>query len=283
LRLKFWGVRGVIASPGLETEKVGGNTPCIEIRDREDKLVILEAGIGLYWLGRTLLGGPLGKGRGDVALLLSHSHWDHIQGYPFFVPAFIPGNDVRIIAGRQCLAGIESSLEAQMRTEYSPIVSLSNMGATVTYESIGDGDITQVYGLKVAAGVLPHDMNKDTTAFRISEGDASLVYITDVEYRTPEALDAAVAFAKGAKVLIHEAYELYDAEGESPKGHSSFRQATELARRAGVEKLYYFYHHPDHSDTAIDEAVAAERAELERLGVTGLIVETAREGLEIEI
>src|SRR5205823_3119025 len=96
MRVKFWGVRGSVSSPGRSTLGVGGNTPCIEVRTATNALVVLDAGIGLCWLGRSLLAGPHGRGQGETTILLSRTHWDHIQGIPFFVPAFLPGNKTHI-------------------------------------------------------------------------------------------------------------------------------------------------------------------------------------------
>ncbi len=290
MRVRFWGVRGGIAAPAGSTTGIGGNTPCVEVRDGEGELVVLDAGIGLYWLGRSLLAGPHGRGQGRATLLLSHTHWDHIQGFPFFVPAFIPGNELTVWGGG--VAHLESILEGQMDPTYSPIVSLSNLGAQVTFGELGQQPELTVGGLRIVHGTFANGPQQ-IVGYRLSEGERSLCYIPEVEHPPGGLAPVPLELAAGCDVLIHEAY--YTAEelargglslagpsGPAAGGHTSFRQATELALAAGARKLYYFYHHPDHDDATIERAVAAERAHLERVGAT-LQVEPAREGVEFEV
>jgi phosphoribosyl 1,2-cyclic phosphodiesterase len=287
MRIYFWGVRGATAATDPSFLGVGGNTPCVEVRDSEGNLLILDAGIGMYWLGRKLLAGPFGRGQGKVTLLLSHSHWDHIQGFPFFVPAFIPGNDVRVYGGG--VDRLEDTLEGQMDPTYSPLVSLSNLGAQVSITDLPDE-------LGVGNMSVTHTLTKngehDVVAYRLEEAGSSLCYVCEVSH--PGGLrPEVVELARGADLLIHESYytpqevsdglpRLSGPRGPLPTGHSSFKDATDVALAAGVKRLLFFYHHPDHDDACIEAAVAAQRARVAEAG-SELVVDTAREGAEHEI
>mgnify|MGYP002009955959 CR=1 FL=1 len=286
MRIRFWGVRGAVAATEARFLGVGGNTPCVEVRDRDDELLVLDAGIGLYWLGKRLLTGPHGRGSGRTTILLSHSHWDHIQGFPFFVPAFIPGNEVRVLGGG--VERLEDTLEGQMSPTYSPLVSLSNLGASVT---IGELPERVEVGAMVVTHADTHNDQHPVVAYRIEEGERSCCYVCEVDH--PDGLrPEVVELARGADLLIHEAFFTEDESGErpslagsrgpSPTGHSTFGQATDLALAAGAKRLLYFYHHPNHDDARIEAAVERERARVKALGAE-LELDTAREGAELDV
>jgi phosphoribosyl 1,2-cyclic phosphodiesterase len=290
MRVRFWGVRGAIAATAPQALGLGGNTPCVEVRDRNGYLVILDAGIGLYWLGRSLLTGPCGRGKGELTILLSHSHWDHIQGFPFFVPGFVPGNVVGVWGGG--VAYLEDILEGQMSPTYSPIASMSNMGATLTVGDLSKHDVLEAGAFKIRHADLrngPHDV----IGYRLEEGGSSLCYVAEVSHPQDGLDPAVVELARGADVLIHEAYytneefagprpRLAGPNGPQALGHASFAQATDVAIEAGVKRLHYFYYHPDHDDATINKAVEAERKRVAEKGIT-MRIEAAREGLEFEV
>src|SRR5579871_3945667 len=121
MRVKFWGVRGGLAAPGKATVDTGGNTSCIEVRTGTGALLILDGGIGLYWLGRSLLAGAYGRGQGEATIFLARTHWDHIQGLPFFVPAFLPGNKIHLYGCGHAGKDLRTILEGQMEEAFSPI------------------------------------------------------------------------------------------------------------------------------------------------------------------
>jgi phosphoribosyl 1,2-cyclic phosphodiesterase len=290
MRVRFWGVRGALATTEATAQGVGGNTPCIEVRDDKDTLVVLDAGIGLYWLGRNLLAGPHGRGKGEVTVFLSHTHWDHIQGFPFFVPAYIAGNKIQIWGG--VTPHLEDILEGQLNPVYSPIVSLGNMGATIQVKLVESHSNLAVGALQVRHGRL-HNGQHVCLGYRFEENGRSLAYLPEVEHSRgldPQALD----LARGADVVIHEAYYTNEqlADGRRPglagpqspgaQGHSSHAQATDLALEAGARKLYFFYHHPDTDDATIERAVERERERVARLGAK-LEVDAAREGTEFRL
>jgi phosphoribosyl 1,2-cyclic phosphodiesterase len=289
MRVRFWGVRGALASTDAASQGIGGNTPCIEVRDAHETLVILDAGIGLYWLGKSLLSGPHGRGKGETTILLSHTHWDHIQGFPFFVPAYIPGNQIAVYGG--VASRIEDILEGQLNPVYSPIVSLANMGARTRFGRIEDHAALPVGGLTVRHAILGNGAH-DCVGYRLEEQGRSLVYMAEIEHPAGRLAPQALALAKDADVLVHEAYytneELAGAVGlagpTSPRasGHSSHAQAVDLALAAGAKRLLFFYHHPDHDDRTIEAAVARERARVREKGAS-LDIDAAREGVEVRI
>lgn len=293
MRVRFWGVRGALAATGEGFQRVGGNTPCVEVRDRDDELIVLDAGIGAYWLGRQLLAGPHGRGQGRTTLLFSHSHWDHIQGFPFFIPAFIPGNSLRVYGGG--VKRLEDTLEGQMDPTYSPLVSLSNLGADV---KIGELQDPENQRLEVGQMVVTHacfpNGPHQVVGYRIQEGERSLCYVSEVDHPEPGLRQEVVDLARGCDVLIHESYyteaELASAHppslagplGPPPAGHSTFAQATQVALEVGAKRLLFFYHHPDRDDDAIDAAIEAQRARAKAAG-SSLEIDTAREGTEFEV
>lgn len=287
MRVRFWGVRGAFASTQADTLRVGGNTPCVEVRDKNDELVILDAGIGLYWLGKQLLTGPFGRGKGSLTLLLSHTHWDHIQGFPFFVPAFIPGNSVVVWGPGE--AELQAVLAGQLDPTYSPLVSMDNFAAKVDVNELSPGQQLTLGKLSVRHARLPNG-NHTTVGYRIREGERSIAYLPELEHAGALA-PAALELAQGCDVLIHETYyspaqleaggaSLGGPSAPAANGHSSFAQAVDLAIAAGVKRLLCFYHHPDRPDVEVEELMQAER---ERIGDAELEIDTAREGAEFEL
>jgi phosphoribosyl 1,2-cyclic phosphodiesterase len=297
MRVKFWGVRSGLAAPGRATLGVGGNTPCIEVRTATNALLVLDAGIGLHWLGRTLLAGPHGRGQGETTIFLSRTHWDHIQGIPFFIPAFLPGNRINIhgagLSNRTKSMTLRAILEGQMSESYSPIVSLTNMPSIRNVSDVTPGKPIEVGGVTVLPRVVLRDgQDAESIAYRIEEEGRALVYVSDVEYAKGEPDPEIVAFAKDASLLVHEAYFTEDEQRKATEGrgadplrsphHATFGEATELALRAGAKRLFYSQHHPDHDDATIEKAVLAEREKVKKRG-SSLEVETAREGIELVV
>jgi phosphoribosyl 1,2-cyclic phosphodiesterase len=295
MRARFWGVRGTIAAPGPTTIGIGGNTPCVEVRTATNALLVLDAGIGLCWLGRSLLPGPHGRGQGETTILLSRTHWGHIQGIPFFVPAFLPGNKIHIygaaLASEKKSMSLRSILEGQMREAYSPIVTLGNMPSITSVRDVIPGQTIEVGGCVVRPLLMKNRGDEaPSIAYRIEEEGRSLVYMTDVDYVNGAPDAAALELARGADLLVHEAYYTEDERSARPAGppalrqqrHATFAEATELALRAGARRLFYSHHHPEREDDEILRLVEAERSKVRERGVR-LDVDTAREGVELTI
>src|SRR5690349_20446512 len=136
MRATFWGVRGSIPAPGPETNRYGGNTSCISVRTAGGELIIIDMGTGLMHLGNSLLPGEFGKGHGKATNLLSHAHWDHIQGLGFFAPVFIPGNHFVLRGHGKSSSMLEGILEGQMNPNFSPLYTLKNLGASFEVRAV---------------------------------------------------------------------------------------------------------------------------------------------------
>ncbi len=275
--VRFWGVRGSIASPGPETAKIGGNTSCVEVRCGTTR-IILDAGTGLRGLGDAWLASRMPI---DATLLLSHAHWDHIQGLPFFVPAYLPTTKLHVVGGANGVMGLRQTLAHQMTQPVFP-VRLDELGAEITVqearagESFGVGAAT----VRVAKGNHPGGV----LAFRIEHAGRSIVYATDTEHFAcvdPQLL----ALAAGADVLIYDAqYTPEEYRGDAAKGqrskvgwgHSTYVAAAELAREAGVRELLLFHHDPSHKDDKVLEIEARTQELFER-------TRAAREGMTVTL
>jgi phosphoribosyl 1,2-cyclic phosphodiesterase len=262
LTLTFWGTRGSVPAPGASTAYFGGNTPCVELRTTTGALLILDAGTGIRHLGRSLLERSHDKPIvGDI--LLSHAHWDHIQGLPFFAPLFQDGHEFTIRGAPEALSGIEHALRAQMAQAVFP-VSFDAYRAQVHFRALseverGDGYALRTHPLRHPGGA---------TGYRITDGNPgapALVYISDNELGHAEGYasaagwrDELVSFARDASLLVHDAmYTAEEYERHRGWGHSRYEDVVDLALDAGVERLVLFHHHPERSDSALRERVAA--------------------------
>jgi len=231
----FWGVRGSIACPGAETVRYGGNTPCVEMRVGGKRL-IFDGGTGLRVLGQSLLSQmPV-----EAYMFFTHSHWDHIQGFPFFVPAFIKGNRFHIYgAVAPNGATIEQRLNDQMLHPNFP-VPLQIMGAQLEFKDLGVGETVQLGDVTIENALLNHP--GEAVGYRISSQGCSAAYITDTEH-FPDRLDENVLWlARNADVMIYDA-TYTDQEYYSEKtskvgwGHSTWQEAVKVAKAANVKKI----------------------------------------------
>jgi phosphoribosyl 1,2-cyclic phosphodiesterase len=275
--------------------EVGGNTACLEIRSSTGALVVLDAGIGIYWLGRSLLAGPHGRGQGETSILLTRTYWDHIQGFPFFIPAFIPGNKIHLYGPTGSAKDLEAILEGQMRPAYSPIVSLGNMGSSIEFKSLGPGEV-EIGGLRIQHEILVTGEGRSPSCgYRIEENGRSFAYVSDVEYSSGKVPSEVLRLTKDVDLLIHESFYTNDEQrrgegavvgsGFGPsarRGHATFAEALEVALRGRVKRLLFSHHHPDHDDGTIQAAVEGERSRAASRS-KDLVVDTAREGQEIEV
>ncbi|HEY9688355.1 MAG TPA: MBL fold metallo-hydrolase [Coleofasciculaceae cyanobacterium] len=250
-QIRFWGVRGSIPCPGPETVKYGGNTPCVEMRVG-DRRLIFDGGTGLRVLGQSMLAEmPV-----EAHMFFTHSHWDHIQGFPFFVPAFVKGNRFHIYgAPAPNGATIKQRMNDQMLHPNFP-VPLQVMGADLEFYDMQVGDVIEIDDLLVENASLNHP--GEAVGYRVTWQGCSVAYVTDTEHFADRLDENVIHLAENADVLIYDA-TYTDEEYHSPKtsrvgwGHSTWQEAIKVAKAAKVDKLVIFHHDPLHTDAFLDE------------------------------
>ncbi len=272
--VQFWGVRGSIPSPGLDTVRYGGNTPCVSMQVGGKRL-IFDAGTGLHVLGKSLLSQMPVEGH----LFFTHSHWDHIQGFPFFTPAFINGNKFDIY-GAIAPDGstIEQRLNDQMLHPNFP-VPLQIMQSNLTFHNVQPGQPIHIDDIIIETALLNHP--GEAVGYRVNWQGGAAVYITDTEHY-PDHLDENVLWlARNADVLIYDS-TYSDEEYSNSKsskigwGHSTWQEAIKIAKAANVKTLAIYHHDPAHNDDYLDRVGADAYASF-----SGAIM--AREGLVIPV
>lgn len=295
LRLRFWGTRGSIPTPGTHTVRYGGNTPCLEVRTDTDWLVILDAGTGIRELGRTLVAQSNGAGGIGADIFLTHAHWDHIQGIPFFAPIFQPGNRFTIWGSKT----LKTSIDRVIRDQMSPVVfpvSFEELSARIDFREIaeeqtdGNGYQVTAFAVQHPGGALGYRFTSAGSSARRNEPDRSFVYISDNELSAhesytsrPDWRERLVAFVRGASVLVHDAmYTTTEYDRHRGWGHSTYEDALALALDAEVDELVLFHHRPERTDEEVDRWVAACQALVERSG-KNLRIRAAAEGMTLTV
>jgi phosphoribosyl 1,2-cyclic phosphodiesterase len=292
MKVRFWGTRGSIATPGPATLKYGGNTSCVEVR-ADNHILVFDAGTGIHNLG-VQLGKEFSSRPITVHVFISHTHWDHIQGFPFFMPAY--GKQNRIIVygppGRD--KTLRQIMRMQMDSDYFP-VALGDMNPSIEILEVKD-PIT-IGNLSITNFYLNHPAM--SLAYRVSDGKKSVVYATDNEPYTytlpshedttqrlglPEYLDdKLIEFLNGTDLYIGEAqYTLEEYKAKLGWGHSPIESVVEFSVKAKVKRLALFHHDPYHDDAFVDGMVrhaqkllADQKSAIECFG--------AREGMEVEL
>ncbi|MDZ7640455.1 MAG: MBL fold metallo-hydrolase [Desulfurivibrio sp.] len=304
IKVKFWGVRGSVPCPGPDTVRYGGNTSCLEVRfpELDNRLLIIDAGSGLRGLGNHLMANDFKKGPLALNLFLTHTHWDHIMGFPFFVPIYVPGNRLTVHGPvsyeEDTLRGI---VGGQLTYRYFPVRE-AELAATVDYVELKEGRLELGDGIVVTTKYLNHPVlclgyrieyqgkvfctAYDTEPYRnlfISD-PADPAYDQDMAREGDEVAaeqnQAVSDFFRGADLLVHDS-QYTETEFMPAKlgwGHSTYEHALATAGRAGVKRLALFHHDPDRSDDQLDQLN-------NRYGGTdgGMEVFCAREGLEVEL
>ena len=290
MKVRFWGVRGSIASPGPKTVRYGGNTTCIEIRTDNNELIILDAGTGIFPLSQTLLAElPV-----TANVLITHSHWDHIQGLPFFIPNFIPGNTLRLhgcfdpVSGK----GIEQVMSVQLQYSYFPVRE-AEMKARIEYVTLMPGETIQIGTATVTPYLLNHpvidfgyriECNGKSVFFTGDHEPPYNIYEPDdeayAEYQTflDAKNDGILEAIRGVDVLIADC-SYTDSEYPAKKGwgHGTFSSSIQSAHAAGAGVLFCTHHEPTRSDDALEQ-VFAEALKANAPVATGMDIRLAREG-----
>jgi phosphoribosyl 1,2-cyclic phosphodiesterase len=307
MMVRFWGVRGSIPTPGPDTIKYGGNTTCIEIRTDDGRIIIIGAGSGIRALGNELVATELKKGPIDLDLFISHTHWDHIQGFPFFTPIFIPGNKIRVHGpvniGDESLDKIFS---LQMSHNYFPLRA-DELAAEITYEVLTE-KVFQLYDdVKVTSKMLNHPIID--LGYRIEADGAVAVTCYDHEpfrnlfdgepededydeFAKNEGEKAArfsnnkiMEFIAGADLVIHDA-QYTNQEYVSSRlgwGHSPMETALMNCIKAGVKRVALFHHEPTRNDVELERLERVAQARVSQITSHHMEVFMAREGLEVQL
>ncbi len=303
MRIRFWGVRGSYPVPGPQTNRYGGNTSCVEVRPRRGPHIIIDAGTGIRRLGKQMMESAHGEGKGNTHLLISHTHWDHIQGLPFFAPLYQPGNKLFVYARQRDDTHLRSIFASQTENAYFP-VPFESVQADVAFRELVEGARFEIGGVKVSCTRLNHPWI--AMAYRLDCDGASVLYATDTApFRDillenefvkvapslggplPEEQvlklnamrDALVGLAKGVDLLIYDTQFTSEEYKSRPHwGHSTPADAVEIALAAGAKKLVLFHHAPERTDDQEDALLEETRLMVRG---TGLEVIAAREQMDV--
>jgi len=307
MRVRFWGVRGSLPVPGRKTERYGGNTSCVERRSQAGTRVIIDAGTGIRRLGQELMREEFEGGRGTAHLLISHTHWDHIQGLPFFAPLHQAGNNLYVYARRRDDLHLRAVFASQTGDPYFP-TSIEEAKADISFRELADSAEFEIGDVTVACARLNHPYV--ATAYRLSVDGASVAYVSDTapfsdilfenqfiprpplgrmplgesdRAKLREMRDGVIRLCEGADLVIYDTMFTPDDYEKFPHyGHSRPRDALDVCRVAGARRLVLFHHAPERSDSEVDAILDATRAEAQRSRLSfGL--DAAFEGLDLEL
>ena len=279
MNIKFWGTRGSIPVPGKDTTIYGGNTTCLEITLESGKVIIVDSGTGIRPLGEQLIGD---RAKVDIHLLITHIHWDHVWGFPFFDPVYEPTSKITIDGFPTCMKGLRATFDNRMGDGFFPI-KFDDLKAEIRYLDTLNHGALNIDSVVIDSVPLQHPQGG--FGFRFREGKKTLVFITDNEL-TEEAWAGRhpndfIEFCKDADMLIHDAqYTPEEREKRRGWGHSDYAAALNLALESHVKRFVLFHHDPSRKDLEIASIVAQCR-EFVITDNAELVVDAAREGSEL--
>jgi phosphoribosyl 1,2-cyclic phosphodiesterase len=266
VQVQFWGTRGSLARPGRNTLRYGGDTSCVQVTSPKGSLVVIDCGTGAHDLGRSMLAEARGPLRGSI--LFSHTHWDHIQGFPFFAPLFVPGGHWDIYGPAGLSQSLRDTLAGQMEHIYFP-VTLDELDASILFHDLVEGSF-EIDDIRITTRYLNHPAL--TLGYRLEMGSACVVYACDHEphSRLPgqraqmHELDRRHSeFLASADLVIHDA-QFTDKEYANHKGwgHSPVEYVSEIGQLAGVKRMALSHHDPGRTDDGLDQIVESIRSDL---------------------
>ena len=306
MKVRFWGVRGSLPVPGGKTERYGGNTSCVEMRSASGTRVVVDAGTGIRKLGKELAGDGE-AGHANVHLLISHTHWDHIQGLPYFAPMYQRGNKMSVYARKRDDLHLRAVFASQTDDPYFP-VPFAEADAAIEFKELSDAAKFSIDDVKVACARLNHPYV--ATAYRLTADGASVVYVSDTapfsdilfedefvarppspgaelpakdRQKLARMREGVVRLCEGADLVIYDTmFTAEDYQRIPHFGHSRPMDAVGVCAEAGAARLALFHHAPERTDAEVDAILADTRAVADKTA-KNLDIVAAYEGLELEL